>query len=688
MPVNSFSRPPRGLSYVVVIALILSVAYYFLPKSELSSERVALTEIQQLYTSEQLEEVSIDGDKIEAVKVQELTPLAEIQKRFASTPTMLIQIYGQQLLATDGTQKWYFRRPAATPWTDLGLKLPDPRIQELTQAPNWSLSKIQLYGYKSTTDEWPNLGFYQKGNSVTIWNANEDEGKFWIDLLVNLIPFVVIGLLLFWVLRQASGNANNAFSFGRSNARVYDKSKGKTTFTDVAGAEEAKSDLTEIVDFLKNPKKYVKMGAKIPRGVLLMGAPGTGKTLLARAVAGEADVPFFSISGSEFVEMFVGVGASRVRDLFKKAKRNAPAIVFIDEIDAVGRQRGTGLGGGHDEREQTLNQILTEMDGFENDTSVIVIAATNRPDVLDPALLRPGRFDRRITVDLPNLKERDEILAVHARKKPLDKTVDLGRLAKRTPGFSGADLENLLNEAAILAAKDNKKSITMTMCEHALDKVYMGATKKSRILTEEERRITALHEVGHALTAHFSTHCDPVHKISILSRGRALGVTWFLPQEDKHLYSKNKFLDEIVSLLGGRAAEELIVGDITTGASNDLERASKMAREMVTTYGMSENIGQVTYGEKHGSIFLGKELMEHRNYSEETAAAIDREVKSIIEEQYARSKKLLQMHRAELEQVSQVLLDKEELSEDEFLEAVAHKEKKTPTKKITNSKQA
>ncbi len=373
-------------------------------------------------------------------------------------------------------------------------------------------------------------------------------------------------------------------SFGKSKARLSNKEKNKTTFDDVAGSEESKTELVEVVDFLKNPDKYTKIGAKIPKGVLLVGPPGTGKTLLARAVAGEADVPFFNISGSEFVEMFVGVGASRVRDLFRKAKKNSPCIVFIDEIDAVGRQRGAGLGGGHDEREQTLNQILTEMDGFETGTNVIVMAATNRPDVLDPALLRPGRFDRRVTVDLPDIKDRIDILKVHSRNKPLAKDIDLERIARHTPGFSGADGENLLNEAAILACRHSKKIIKQPDLEHSIEKVLMGPERKSRVLSKQEKKITAYHEVGHALVGHLLPNCDPVHKISIISRGRALGVTWFLPEEDKHLYSKSKFEDELCSLLGGYVAEKLTFGEMTTGASNDLERATNIARNMVTQY--------------------------------------------------------------------------------------------------------
>jgi cell division protease FtsH len=457
-------------------------------------------------------------------------------------------------------------------------------------------------------------------------------------------------------------------SFGMSRAKEFDKKKtDKVTFGDVAGSEAAKQDLSEIVDFLKNPKKYLKMGAKIPRGVLLYGPPGTGKTLLARAVAGEADVPFFSISGSEFVEMFVGVGASRVRDLFSKARKNSPCIIFIDEIDAVGRHRGAGLGGGHDEREQTLNQILSEMDGFEKDTNVIVIAATNRPDVLDPALLRPGRFDRRITIDNPDLNERLAILKVHARNKPFDKSVDLEIVARHSPGFSGADLENLLNEGALLAARENKKHIDQSDLDRSLEKVLLGPEKSGKLMTDEEIKITAYHELGHAITGYVLPHTDPVHKISIVSRGMALGVTWFLPERDRLLVSKEKFEDELVSLLGGRAAEELMFGEnaVTTGASNDMEKATKIARNMVTKYGMSP-LGPITFGEHHGNPFLGKDLMHEKTYSEDTAKMIDAEVSKALQKALKSARDILTKYKKLLVKIGDDLIEKETITRDEF----------------------
>lgn len=494
--------------------------------------------------------------------------------------------------------------------------------------------------------------------------STESEA-FWTNLLISIVPFLLIIGFFVFMMRQAQNSSNQAMSFGKSRARLQDKDRVKTTFKDVAGAKEAKEELIEIVDFLKSPSKYTQMGAKIPKGVILVGAPGTGKTLLARAVSGEARVPFFSISGSEFVEMFVGVGASRVRDLFKKAKRNAPCIIFIDELDAVGRQRGAGLGGGHDEREQTLNQILTEMDGFEKDTNVIVMAATNRPDVLDPALLRPGRFDRRIVVDMPDINDREKILEVHSRGKPLAKNVDLEKISRQTSGFSGADLENLMNEAAILAARNNKKTISMKDLEQSIEKVMMGPERKSRVLSKKEKEITAFHESGHAIIGHLLPNCDPVHKISIVSRGMALGVTWFLPEEDKHLYPKSKFEDELASLMGGYVAEKIIFGEMTTGASNDLQRATNIARRMVTEYGMS-SLGPVIFGEKNNEVFLGRDFGHVKNYSEEIAAQIDEEIKKIIDKAYSKAEKLLKENKDILESLAKELIKKETLDADEF----------------------
>jgi len=492
-----------------------------------------------------------------------------------------------------------------------------------------------------------------------------ESGKFWTDLLIGIVPFLLIIGFFAFMMRSAQSTNNQAMSFGKSRAKLYDKDKQKTTFEDVAGATEAKEELTEIVDFLKTPQKYQSMGAKIPKGVILVGPPGTGKTLLARAVAGEADVPFFSISGSEFVEMFVGVGASRVRDLFTKAKRNAPCIIFIDEIDAVGRHRGAGMGGGHDEREQTLNQILTEMDGFETGTNVIVMAATNRPDILDPALLRPGRFDRKVVVDMPDLSAREQILKVHARNKPMAKDVNYEKIARGTPGFTGADIENLMNEAAILAAKLNKKKVGSGEIEKSIEKIAIGPEKRSRVLNKKEKEITAYHELGHAVLGNLLPNCDPVHKISIISRGMALGVTWFLPEEDKHLYSKSKFEDEICSLLGGYTSEELFFNEMTTGASNDLERATHLARNMVTKYGMSE-LGPIVMGESNDEVFLGKDFGHMKNYSEESAAKIDELVKKLLDKGHKRAKELITKNKELIKTIAEDLIKKETLSAEEF----------------------
>lgn len=492
---------------------------------------------------------------------------------------------------------------------------------------------------------------------------------YWLSLFSpGLITVLVIGLILWFMLRQVQGANNKALTFGKSNAQDSSQNdkKKRVLFKDVAGSEESKEELTEVVDFLKHPQKYSKLGAKVPRGVLLIGPPGTGKTLIARAVAGEANVPFFHISGSEFVEMFVGVGASRVRDLFKKAKQNAPAILFIDEIDAVGRQRGTGLGGSHDEREQTLNQILVEMDGFDNETQVIVIAATNRPDVLDPALLRPGRFDRHVTFDLPDIKDRLSILKVHATDKPMDSSVKIETIAQRTPGFSGADLANVLNEAAILAARENKNIIGMSDCLNAIEKVILGPERKSSVMDEDEKKITAYHEGGHALVAYFSEHADPVHKISIISRGRAGGYTLKLPEKDKHLHSKAEFLADLAVMLGGRVAEEETFGEITTGASNDLEKASKLARKLVTQYGMSEDLGPRTFGHREETVFLGRDFSEQRDYSEATAKQIDEAVDQLIHEAHSTARSILRKHKAELEYLAGILTEKEVIEREEF----------------------
>ena len=477
---------------------------------------------------------------------------------------------------------------------------------------------------------------------------------------------LLIGGFIFFMMRQAQGTNNQAMSFGKSRARMFLGNKTVVTFDDVAGVDEAKQELTEVVEFLKYPEKFNSLGARIPRGVLLVGPPGTGKTLLARAVAGEAGVPFFSISGSEFVEMFVGVGASRVRDLFEQAKRNSPCIVFVDEIDAVGRQRGAGLGGSHDEREQTLNQILVEMDGFDTNTNVIVVAATNRPDVLDPALLRPGRFDRQVVLDRPDIKGRKEILNVHIKGKPLDKTVEIEALARRSPGFSGADLANLVNEAAILAARRNKKSIGASEFNEAIDRVIAGPERRSRIITEEEKVIIAYHEGGHAVVQRVLPKCDPVTKVTIVSRGMALGYTMSLPAEDRYLHSKTEFEDKIAGMLGGNVSETLVFGDTTTGSSNDIEKATNLARAMVTQYGMSEKLGPLAFGKKEEMVFLGREISEQRNYSDEVAAKIDAEVREIIDRAFARATEALTTHRAVLDRLAELLVEKETIEHEEF----------------------
>ncbi|MHB9092816.1 MAG: ATP-dependent zinc metalloprotease FtsH, partial [Chloroflexota bacterium] len=464
----------------------------------------------------------------------------------------------------------------------------------------------------------------------------------WFGVILQFLPFIFLAGFLLFMMRQAQGSNNQAMSFGKSRARMFLANKPTVTFVDVAGVEEAKQELQEVVEFLKYPEKFAALGARIPRGVLLVGPPGTGKTLLARAVAGEAGVPFFSISGSEFVEMFVGVGASRVRDLFEQAKRNAPCIVFVDEIDAVGRQRGAGLGGSHDEREQTLNQILVEMDGFDTNTNVIVIAATNRPDILDPALLRPGRFDRQVVLDRPDISGRKAILEVHTRGKPMDKAITLETLAKQTPGFSGADLANLVNEAAILAARRNRKSIGMSEFEEAVDRVVAGPERRSRIISEKEKLITAYHEGGHALVARFLSNTDPVHKVSIIARGMTGGYTRLLPREDRYLWTRSQFEDTLAWALGGHVAEEMIFGEMTTGSENDIERATQIARRMVTEYGMSKRIGPIALGHKEELIFLGREIGEQKNYSEKVAEIIDDEVHSFIDNAYHRARKVLE----------------------------------------------
>lgn len=495
----------------------------------------------------------------------------------------------------------------------------------------------------------------------------------WIGLIGTFLPLLLIGGFIYLMLRQAQGSNNQAMSFGKSRARMFTGDQPTVTFDDVAGANEAKEELQEVVEFLKDPERFIQLGARIPKGVLLVGHPGTGKTLMAKAVSGEAGVPFFSISGSEFVEMFVGVGASRVRDLFDQAKRHSPCIVFVDEIDAVGRHRGAGLGGSHDEREQTLNQILVEMDGFDTDTNVIIVAATNRPDILDPALLRPGRFDRRVVLDRPDMRGREAILKVHSRGKPLATDVDLSVLAKSTPGFVGADLENLVNEAAIVAARKNKKSISMRDFEEAVERVVLGPERRSRIITEEEKRLIAYHEAGHAVVAHLLPTADPVRKVTIVSRGMAGGITWVMPENDTALGTTRKYHDQIAWTLGGRAAEEIVFGDITNGASSDLEHVTRIARTMVTRWGMSAKLGPRVFGQKEELVFLGREIGEQRDYSESVAEQIDQEVHEIVSAAYEKALTVLREHRDKLDAVAERLMEVETIGRDEFLELMGER---------------
>jgi len=505
---------------------------------------------------------------------------------------------------------------------------------------------------------------------VEVMPAEETSG--WVTFFTSIIPFVIIFILFFFLLNQAQGGGSRVMNFGKSRARLYNEEKKKVRFKDVAGADEEKQELVEIVEFLKDPRKFAELGARIPKGVLLVGPPGTGKTLLARAVAGEAGVPFFSISGSDFVEMFVGVGASRVRDLFETAKKNAPCIIFIDEIDAVGRQRGAGLGGGHDEREQTLNQLLVEMDGFSGNEGIIIIAATNRPDILDPALLRPGRFDRQITVDRPDVKGREAVLKVHARNKPLDESVDLKTIAMRTPGFSGADLENLLNEAALVAARQNKKKIDMSDIDEATDRVIAGPAKKSRVISEKERNIVAYHEAGHTVIGMVLDEADMVHKVTIVPRGQAGGYAVMLPKEDRYFMTKPELLDKITGLLGGRVAEEIVFGEVSTGAHNDFQRATSIARRMVTEFGMSEKLGPMQFGQSHGQVFLGRDLHNEQNYSDQIAYEIDLEIQRIIKGCYEKAKQILTEQRGKLELIAKTLLEVETLDAEQIKHLFEH----------------
>lgn len=510
------------------------------------------------------------------------------------------------------------------------------------------------------------------GHNVDFAAKPAEEQSFLMSLFINWFPMLLlIGVWIFFMRQMQGGGKGGAFSFGKSRARMLDDTNNQVTFVDVAGCDEAKEEVTEIVDFLRDPSKFQKLGGRIPRGILMVGSPGTGKTLLAKAIAGEAKVPFFSISGSDFVEMFVGVGAARVRDMFEQAKKSAPCIIFIDEIDAVGRQRGAGLGGGNDEREQTLNQMLVEMDGFEPNMGVIVIAATNRPDVLDPALLRPGRFDRQVVVPLPDIRGREQILSVHMRKVPIASDVDASILARGTPGFSGADIANLVNEAALFAARGNKRLVDMQDFEKAKDKIYMGPERRSMVMTEDEKRATAYHESGHAVVAKLLPGTDPVHKVTIVPRGRALGVTWQLPERDRLSHYKDQMLNELAILFGGRIAEDLFVKRISTGASNDFERATRMARDMVTRYGMSERMGPMVYGDNEGEVFLGRSVTTHKNVSEATMQQVDAEIRRIIDEQYALAQRLLESNRDKVETMTSALLEWETIDADQVNDIMA-----------------
>ncbi len=560
----------------------------------------------------------------------------------------------------------FFSRPRPTTvernYSDFISAVENNQVLEV-ETKGRSITWKDIHGkrFKTYAPEDPEMIKILREKKIVIHAKKEEESPIWQNILIQWFPMIIlIGVWIFF-MRQVQIGGGKALSFGKSRAKILTKDQSKVTFDNVAGVEEAKEEVQEIIEFLRDPKKFTKLGGRIPKGILLIGAPGTGKTLLAKAIAGEADVPFFSISGSDFVEMFVGVGASRVRDLFLQGKRNAPCIIFIDEIDAVGRHRGAGLGGGHDEREQTLNQLLVEMDGFESNEGVILIAATNRPDVLDPALLRPGRFDRQIVIPIPDVKGREEILKVHTKKTPLADDVDLSLLARGTPGFTGADLENMVNEAALLAARLGKERIDMSDFEQAKDKVLMGVERKSMIIPFEERRITAYHEAGHTLVAKMIPGTDPIHKVTIIPRGRALGITQQLPLDEKHTYPKDYLMNNIAVMMGGRVAEELVLHIQTTGAGNDIERSTELARKMVCEWGMSERLGPLTFGKKEEEIFLGREFARHRDYSEETARLIDNEVRSIVNQGYEKAKDIIQQNLEILHRLANTLLEKEVL---------------------------
>jgi len=563
-------------------------------------------------------------------------------------------------------------------FSDFMTKLEGAQVDEVTIKENAITGRFKDGAkFKTYYTEYPDLIKVLRSHNVKITVKPPDQNPWYVNLFFTWGPIIFIAVIWIFFMRQMQSGGNKALSFGKSKARLISEKAVKVTFADVAGVEEAKGEVQEIIDFLKDPQKFQKLGGKIPKGVLLVGSPGTGKTLLAKAIAGEAGVPFFSISGSDFVEMFVGVGASRVRDLFEQAKKNAPCIIFIDEIDAVGRHRGAGLGGGHDEREQTLNQLLVEMDGFEGTEGVIIIAATNRPDVLDPALLRPGRFDRQVVVSLPDVKGRLEILKVHTRNIPLDEKVDLDKIARGTPGFSGADLANLVNEAALLAARQSKTKVENLDFESAKDKVLMGVERKSMIISDAEKKNTAYHEAGHALVAKLTPGTDPIHKVSIIPRGRALGVTQQLPIDDRYTYSKDYLVKTLRVLMGGRVAEELALNHMTTGAGNDIERATELARKMVTVWGMSDKLGPLSYGKKDEQIFLGREIAQHKDYSEKTAVDIDDEVKKIVFEAYEAAKNLLKDKYALLDNFAKHLLEKETMDGPEIDQMIQEFETQT-----------
>jgi cell division protease FtsH len=584
-----------------------------------------------------------------------------------------------------------FRAPTsgeAIPYSQFVQYVNQGQVQEITLRGDQITGTLED-GKKFTTTAWPNdqnlIDLLESQNVLVRVEREQDLSVFWTVLLYFLLPVLFIGMIWYLMVRRMQGEGTSAFSFGRSQARLFNKEYSKVRFSDVAGIDEVKEEVQEIVEYLRDPQKFVQIGAQIPRGVLLVGAPGTGKTLLARAIAGEADVPFFSISGSDFVEMFVGVGAARVRDLFRRAKEETKGkrgvIIFIDEIDAVGRKRGAGIGGGHDEREQTLNQLLSEMDGFEKTEHVIVLAATNRPDILDPALLRPGRFDRKITVPPPDIKGREEILKVHAKNKKLAPDVDLSLLARRTPGFVGADLENLCNEAALLAARRGKEAIEMKDFEDAIDRVIAGVERKGRLISEEEKIKIAYHEAGHALVARLLPKADPVHRISIVPRGEALGYTLQVPLEDKYLYSREELLDRITSTLGGRAAEEIIFGEVTTGAYDDLKKATEIAKRMVMSYGMSERVGPISIGREDGNVFLGQDLILSREHSEKLSSLVDEEIKRIVIECHRRAKQLLTEHQSSLRKLAEKLREVEVLESEQLNELL--QQETTPAEQPT-----